>query len=506
MTSQLHILWIMRRTEQQRELSLAQVDRLETDYLAATSTMERRSIGATFTPQWIVDMMLRRVPSSRFSTVIDAGAGPGRFTVAAAHRLPHARIVAIETNAALVSGLRRLAHGIWAEDRVSVLHGDFLECPLPRTSRRLFLGNPPYVRHHVLSARQKEWLRQAGTQLNQPLSTLSGLHVYFLARFLMEARDGDALLMILPSEWLETRYGSAIKAAMLERCSSIRLLLFDSRTQVFDDAMTTSVILQLKFGGSTRALDLTVVDDQLGAGQRRATVMLPPTGGESANWLTLASNALNPARRSQLAGNATIELGEVFEIHRGQVTGKNNVWIATPQTESLVPKQFLYPCVTDAREILALEEGVLASSHSLRKVIDLPRDLAVAESRDRELIESFLRWAQRAGAADGYIARHRRPWWKVGLKSPPAVIMTYMARRAPRFAVNQAGARLINIAHGLYPRGELTVSQLHAIVRWLNTNALGRNGRTYAGGLIKLEPGDAARIRIPEPRTLELAA
>ena len=64
----------------------------------------------------------------------------------------------------------------------------------------------------------------------------------------------------------------------------------------------------------------------------------------------------------------------------------------------------------------------------------------------------FLRAAVAAGAADGYVARHRTPWWRVRLAEPPPILASYMARRPPAFVRNLAGARFLNIAHGLYPR------------------------------------------------------
>jgi hypothetical protein len=122
--------------------------------------------------------------------------------------------------------------------------------------------------------------------------------------------------------------------------------------------------------------------------------------------------------------------------------------------------------------------------------------------QDRARVTRFLKIARNSGAADTYIARHRSPWWRVGLREAPAVVMSYMARQSPRFAVNDCYARLLNIAHGLYPKVDLSKMQLRAMVDWLNSAPLGRVGRTYAGGLMKVEPGDALRIRIPDPATL----
>ena len=80
--------------------------------------------------------------------------------------------------------------------------------------------------------------------------------------------------------------------------------------------------------------------------------------------------------------------------------------------------------------------------------------------------------------------------------------MTYMARRPPRFVRNVCGARLINVAHGLYPRIPISDDVLDLLVEWLNSNVSINSGRTYAGGLIKFEPGEVTRLRIPRLESL----
>ena len=143
---------------------------------------------------------------------------------------------------------------------------------------------------------------------------------------------------------------------------------------------------------------------------------------------------------------------------------------------------------------------------SLRRIVDLPADLGELPRPERQKVDSFLEIARFAGAADSYIAQHRKPWWRVGLKPPPAIIMSYMGRRPPRFARNACGARLINIAHGLVPRRPMTISNQDKIVAWLNENVAVTTGRTYGGGMIKFEPGDAMNIPVPTAATAFSAA
>jgi len=81
-----------------------------------------------------------------------------------------------------------------------------------------------------------------------------------------------------------------------------------------------------------------------------------------------------------------------------------------------------------------------------------------------------------------------------------------MARRAPVFVLNKAGARHINIAHGLYPRVPMDEATLGAVVRWLNNFVSVRDGRTYAGGLTKFEPRELERLHLPTLEELDARA
>jgi hypothetical protein len=77
-----------------------------------------------------------------------------------------------------------------------------------------------------------------------------------------------------------------------------------------------------------------------------------------------------------------------------------------------------------------------------------------------------------------------------------------MGRRPPVFVRNLAGARYVNIAHGLYPREPLPPAILDALADFLSQSVTADQGRVYAGGLIKFEPGEMERLPVPEPALL----
>src|SRR4029077_20227801 len=108
-----------------------------------------------------------------------------------------------------------------------------------------------------------------------------------------------------------------------------------------------------------------------------------------------------------------------------------------------VPPRFRFRAVTRARELFGAAGG-LPGAASLRAVIDLPAELDELPGPERALVSAFIARAARAGAADSYIARHRRPWWRVGLTPPAPIIASYMARRPPPLVRNGRRRRHLN--------------------------------------------------------------
>ena len=132
-----------------------------------------------------------------------------------------------------------------------------------------------------------------------------------------------------------------------------------------------------------------------------------------------------------------------------------------------------------------------------------PADIFALPAGERAQVMAFLDRARAAGAAASYVARHRNPWWRVRLAAPAPILASYMARRPPAFVRNLAAARHVNIAHGLYPRDPLPPTALDSLAAYLRKSVTAGEGRLYAGGLAKFEPGDMERLLVPAPSLLE---
>ena len=472
-------------------------DPLGDAFVRLRSPKQRRSLGAVYTPPAIVEAMVGWIAGKeRPARVVDPGSGSGRFVLQAGRVFTDASLVAVELDplAALLCRANLTAAGF--DDRSKVMVDDYREADLGRCDGvTAFVGNPPYVRHHQIESRWKQWLTTTAKSRDLPVSALAGLHVHFFLATLLAAKPGDIGAFITSAEWLDVNYGKLLRGMLTDGLGGESVHVLAPQALAFEDAATTASVTCFQIGSETRSVKMRRVAKacdlaDLSKGRRVSKQRLM----HEKRWSPLLSPAPQPP-------DGYVELGELCRVHRGAVTGANATWI-TKANDPDLPAMTLFPSITKARELFDAANGVLSSLGSLRAVIDLPADLSELDGDDRELVKHFLRYATSNGAHSSYIARHRNPWWSVGLRSPAPILATYMARRPPAFVRNLVGARHVNVAHGIYPRDPLSHDALDTLAASLRSSVSVAQGRTYAGGLTKFEPSEMERIPVPNPALL----
>lgn len=475
-------------------------DPLGSAFCAIRSTQERRPLGQTYTPPTVVASMIAWAARQESpSRVVDPGVGSARYLVAAGRQWPNADLIGVDIDpvAAILARGHLAAAGLAEQASISLL--DYRKLRLPDISgRTLYLGNPPYVRHHQIEPGWKEWLSAQAAQRNVSASQLAGLHVHFFLATAVNAKVGDIGVFVTSAEWLDVNYGRLVRELLLDGLGGQAVHVLDPTIEVFPDAATTAAITCFRIGSRPESIRLRKVErvEDLGVLEGGRKVSRDRLA-EASRWTPLV-------RMSPKLPTEYVELGDVCRVHRGQVTGGNAIWVVGRGVTRL-PGRLLFPSVTRARELFAANEK-LVDDGPLRLVIDIPADLSELSADEQATVDDFLRRARAEGAADGYVARNRRAWWNVGLRAPAPILATYMARRPPAFVRNVVAARHINIAHGLYPREELSPLVLDRLAKYLRVSVQMHQGRTYAGGLTKFEPREMERIPVPALEVLSTDA
>jgi hypothetical protein len=403
-----------------------------------------------------------------------------------------------------------------------VIRGDFTRL-VPDRPYNLILANPPYVRHHHLPRQDKERLQALVLdRFGIAISGLAGFYVYFLLLADAWLADGGLAVWLIPSEFLDVNYGSALRSYLTGRVTLRRIHRYSPSDGQFGDALVTSAIVVFEKTPPPRGHEVCL---SFGG------PLSAPNASESVPLETL-----RPARKwTGFPGNAAHErspaatLGEFFIIKRGLATGANAFFILEREQARRcgIPEAFLRPILPGSRHLRGgvIEAGPDGYPHLERPLVVIDCDLPEELIRDRHPgFWCYLQEGSRLGIPSGYLASRRNPWYAQERREPAPFLCTYMGRPGVvgnpfRFFWNQSRAIAANVYLMLYPREPLqsalaTKPALGAVVlsllQGLDAERIVGAGRVYGGGLHKLEPRElaglpageiAALIEAPPPPT-----
>jgi len=124
--------------------------------------------------------------------------------------------------------------------------------------------------------------------------------------------------------------------------------------------------------------------------------------------------------------------------------------------------------------------------------------------------QAYIDAGHLAGVDEAYKCRVRKPWYRVPLLKPADLLLTCMNADTPRLTTNTAGAHHLNSVHGVYlddqhrelGRELLPIASLNSVTL-LNAEMV---GRSYGGGILKLEPREADVWAMPSPAHVQTCA
>lgn len=471
---------------------------------AAKSHESRNALGQFSTPFPLALDIMRRVrellPRSGAASILEPALGTGVFLSAFAEAFGHAprRTLGFDIDADYCEAARRVWRGCDAEIR----RADFLSAA-PDECFDLIVTNPPYSRHHHIDAATKARLqRDVLAETGLRLSGLAGLYCHFMLLSAKWLKPDGLSCWLVPCEFMDVNYGAAVKRFLSERVELLQIHRFRPDDLQFADALVSSCVVIFRnrppdpSRGAVHTVRLTT-GGSVCQPDRSRTVPLADLDPD-AKWTPLFDS--DATRRTD-----TATLGDFFTVKRGIATGDNSFFIlgADEAARREIPRRFLRPVLPSPRyvkgERIASNDGLPALDR-LQFLFSCDLDEATLR-RDFPVVWRYVREGAERGVAEGYICSRRTPWYSCEQRERAPIVVPYMGRGAAdgrlfRFILNESEAIATNVYLMLYPRPQYAaalndVATLEAVWRSLNAIApetLVSGGRTYGGGLHKLEP------------------
>lgn len=461
---------------------------------------ETKQMGQVATPEPLAALMAKWVMSGRPETVLDPAAGLGGLLAACGKLGRNVTLVGVERDS---ETLRRAV--TTAPRGAKLILADYLKSDAGCYDG--IIANPPYVKAHRLDYSEADW-RHFEERFGTPLDRLTNLYALFLLKIWGDLAPQGRAAVILPAEFLNANFGEEIKDRLVRAIRPAAILVFPPSVNLFADALTTSAIVFLVKGRSSKEPSRVKRVDSLKEAERFVAGLCSGTKGRTSSgcldltllhprdkWLNAILNDANPAEATTFPKR----VGDYFDCRRGIATGANDFFCLSPSAmrEHGLSKHHVEGCITKAADAGGL---VFTRGKFDALVARDRRCYLLSPSHNGERLMRYLALGEQQGIPERHLPSHRPVWYQPENRSVADIWVAVFSRESVKFIMNTSGAKNLTCFHGLYAkRGCETLPPLMTL--FLNSSggqhAFSRVNRFYGDGLNKLEPKDVEAMPCP---------
>ena len=488
----------------------------------ALAPTRQKVTGAYYTPDRIASFLTEwavRTPNDR---VLDPSCGEGVFVLNAYERLIRlgtlkarigGQVVGVDQDSEAVAKLRQAGKDRFGGNGPTLWDADFFSLDAPThqldlSQTGLFdavIGNPPYIRYHYFTGEARKKALAVAAREGVQISALTSAWAPFLVHASCLVSKRGRLAMVLPAELLQVGYAHPVRRFLCTQFSKIRIVAFDKR--VFGNALADTVLLLAERGAFPNAVEMVRVSDASDLDEFIDTrVVATATLAEidqMDKWTVMfLPDKLRPSVGRILNAENFSKVGEIGRVDIGVVTGSNSLFVVRPSTAEKygIEREVLTPIISGSRQL----RGIEFRPKDLKAMADEDQPVYLIDAAkgkdefERSAAYEYLKKSA-GGAREGFKVRSRKPWYVVPYAAIPELFMSYMAGGIPRLVANTAGATSTNTVHRVFLHSGSTNARGIAWSFYNSVTMLSAElaGRSYGGGVFKLETGEAEEVILP---------
>ncbi len=493
------------------------------EFLPGDNAELRKARGAFFTPPAIADYLvgwaLQNDPAAK---VLDPTCGDGVFLQAAGQQLKalgrqvsdlDEQVFGIDLHRESLDEAMRLlevenldAHLV-ASDFFAVPTPDVSDSPLPFVDA--VVGNPPFIRYQEHVGDSRRMSVEAAFKQGVRLSGLASSWAASLAHAAGFLKPEGRLAMVLPAELLTVGYAEPIRTWLRKRFGQVNLVVFEHVQ--FEDALVDVVLLLAEGSGGCESFALWHVDNAEDLAQIRPAGQLDVTPSASGKWTDILIPSAQRGLYREVIAESFTTLGEYGSPVLGSVTGANKFFAITDATREQYgfgESQLVKISPPGTRHL----RGATFTAQQWNDLRDSGERVWLLRPDPDDMTPGRIEYTQLGealGVDQAYKCQIRTPWWRPPVSTTPDLFFTYMSHNYPRLISNKAKVAFLNSMHGVRLNSEAPAIASEALpFMCLNSvTMLGAeiNGRSYGGGILKMEPREAASLPLPSVEVMERA-
>ena len=452
----------------------------------------RKHLGQFFTPPDIAGSLVRWVVEKPSDRVLDPSCGDGSFLVW------HRRAVGVEID----PDNARLAH---ERAPSALVHGgDFFRWATSTKERfEAIAGNPPFIRYQHFSGDTRGHALAAASLMGAEFSALTSSWAPFVMVAAGLLKPGGRMAFVVPAEVGHAGYAKTLLPALCARFARVQIIA--CREKLFPQLSEDCWLLHCTgYGAHTEMLHLSAQDrfvpnDSPPPATRAVSLAEWRAAGERLRPFLLPADSL--ALYQNLTASVHVRrLRELASAGIGYVTGANDFFHLRPSQvkQRGLPREFLRVAVRKSEQL----PDAVVDLAAVRRWLDADAPVLLLNLRQaRELpasVRAYLDEEPGQAARLTYKCRNRAPWYVVPDIKVPDAFLSVMSGMRPTLIRNEAACVCTNSLHAVVLRPGVEAAALQR--GWDSPFAqLGAEleGHPLGGGMLKLEPREAARVPVP---------
>ncbi|MBQ8187269.1 MAG: N-6 DNA methylase [Clostridia bacterium] len=365
--------------------------------------------------------------------------------------------------------------------------------------------NPPYNRFQAIENRENI-LNSIETHTGVKYSAYTNLYVLFLIKSIYQLSDTGRLAYIIPTEFLNSKYGIPIKRYLVDNRILRAIINFDNNHEMFFNATTTCCVLLIdkspkkyvEFYNLSSINDLKniIIGDSSSAAIQEYYNNLVP----DKKWRSVIHHE-SPATYRNLT-----KVSSFCTAARGVATGANEYFCLSHSDlmQYHIPDNCVSKCIcrsADVTNIFFDEKHFNQLSEKGKKVYLLD----VSENQEAH-IQSYLQIGLEQGIDKKYLPSHRKPWYSMEKKRVAPIWVSSACRNNMKFVRNLTDTNALTTFHSIYIHPEYE-SYTNLIFCYFLTSVaqsiIKQNRKELGNGLDKFQPNDFNNAKMLDIRVIK---
>ena len=455
----------------------------EMAYTKGVTASHIKSFGQYFTKYEVADFMCSWACVDA-DTMLDPAVGNSVFLKYARKHNSNCRLTGFEIDSEILEYFGNPANA-------NIINEDYL---LNNWEKKYdaIVCNPPYNRFQAVGNRN-EILDAIYAHTGVKYSGYTNLYILFLLKSIYQLSDKGRLAYIIPTEFMNSKYGTAIKQLLIDKKLLRAIINFKNDNEMFFNATTTCCILLLDHDEKEQVCfyNLHSIDelklDMLKANNSCAIKVDYGQLTASEKWRSFINQENNITYRN------LVPISHFCSVSRGIATGANDYFCFSRSKAIIkkIPESCLQKCICRSADVKS--PFFTAADYDKLAIADKTVYFLDASVNDYETIKEYIDEGLTIGVNKKYLPSCRNPWYSMEQKAVAPIWVSSACREGIKFVRNLAGTKSLTTFHSIFVNCE-SADDVNVIFSYFLTpiaqTIIRENRKELGNGLEKFQPND----------------